>query len=153
MSEQTQVAEVVNDDQVLDYTQGIRRQLIGHLTKDGKMPADLKEQSMLLQTLDGMDRVALGRKRIKVEEKANNNQAAMAGLVAHMLTNVRRGRGLNADGTPIAAAGSAPARSAPVLSDSIPEPVLVPGETSAAPMRMSWEDFTSEFGSAKPVED
>jgi hypothetical protein len=151
MSENAQEVEGMTDDEILAFTQATRRQLVAALTKEGKMPEDTKQQTTLLTTLADMDRAALGKKRVKVEEDATKTQAAMTGLVAHMLVNVRRGRGLNADGTPLPTAVPALERPAPALSDSIPEPELVPGETSASPMVMTWEDFQTSFG--KPKDD
>lgn len=137
---------VLSEDQVLDYTQRMRRTVVDKLTKNGtELPQDIDETRMVLQTLDGMDRNALGRKKIRVEEQANQNVAGMTGLVAEMLRSSRDVSFYQKGG----ATNPGVTRVAPELGSEVPEPVLVEGETAQSPLQMSFEAFQSQF---KPAE-
>ena len=59
----------ISDDEVLDYTQVMRRKFVNEATVGGsKMPTDPKEAKVLLTALSDLDRAALGKKRIKSDE-------------------------------------------------------------------------------------
>ena len=73
----------LTDDMVLSFTQGTRKKFIAHLLANG-FPEDTKEQHILLTSLADMDRVALGNKRIGVNEK----QAAADVLVAKAIAQI-----------------------------------------------------------------
>lgn len=140
------VFEVPNDeDRVLDYTLRQRQAIIVSMT--GEEGEDLKglsprELDVVLAALDGMDRVALGRKRLKSENIALANQAAAAAMIARIL------------GAPgIGQAGQRPAQQAdalqgaiPMLPPGVPEPVLVPGEADIEAAQMNVDTFMAGFG-------
>lgn len=128
------------DDQVLDFTQTKRREIVDKLTASGIPVTDNEQMSTLLKTLDGMDRVALGKKRIKADENiAGANQAAAAAVVAHLLQKAGN-------------AGIAPFQSAtlvdrvpPTLGADIPRPVLVEGEMDVVTPQLSYDTFIEQF--------
>jgi len=65
----------MSDDDVLDYVQGQRKRVADILTKDG-LPEDRDTLEVLLSTLDGLGRTALGKKKVKSEENGNKNTMA-----------------------------------------------------------------------------
>jgi hypothetical protein len=139
---------VMDEDQVLNYTQQQRRFVIDKLTNNGaKLPDDVDQQRLMLQALDGMDRSALGRKKIKVEEQANQNVAGMTGIVAEMLK-----RSKDISFFQPGATNPGTTRAAPELGSDVPEPVLVEGELAQSPLQMSFDTFQSQFKSEDPTE-
>lgn len=138
----------MDEDQVLDFTQQTRRFIVDDLTGKGtKLPTDVDQQRRVLQTLDGMDRNALGRKKIKVEEAANQNVAGMTGIVAEML---RRSKDISFFQPGATNPGAT--RVAPELGNDLPEPVLVEGELAQSPLQMSFETFQTQFKPAQAGE-
>lgn len=136
------VTPVMDDDQILDYTQNKRIEIVKSITKE-KIPDDPEQQRILLQTLDGMDRGALGRKRLKIEDKAADNAGNAAAVVAAFLKNRNR----DVIDVPAQEVGR---RTLPTLGADIPEPVLVEGELSQTAQQMSFEQFQKTFGGNAP---
>lgn len=107
----------LDDDAALEYTQGIRKRLVEDIVSAG-MPTAEDNRKILLQTLKDIDSNALGKKKIKADEKATQGLQGMSSLVAEMLTKVATsGTGISVD------------RELPVLGADVPDPILVPGET------------------------
>lgn len=122
---QIEVIPVLEDeDAILAQTHAVRKQVVGLLFKDGQLPVEPDDRKLLMSTLKDMDSSALGRKRIKVEEKTNNNQEAAAGIIAQLLQQAAGKRSYQVD-VPVD-------REIPTLGDDIPVPTLVDGETSTA---------------------
>ena len=130
--------QLVSEDQVLAFTQFKRQQIANQLLANGELPGDPKLAKLALDVLDGMDRAALGRKRIKVEERANQNQEQAAALITELLNKVGSYRPpilLQRDIVDI-----------PKLGDDVPEPQLVPGETSdIGGQAETYETFTTRM--------
>lgn len=138
----------MDEDQVLDYTQQQRRFVIDKLTGNGAhLPDDTKDVNLILGALDGMDRNALGRKRIRVEEQANKTGSAMTGLVAEMLKRSKDVAFFQQGAT-----NPGVTRVAPELGSDVPEPELVEGELSQSPLQMTFEAFQSQFKPAQADE-
>jgi hypothetical protein len=112
------------------------------------LPEDTKETSQVLAALDGMDRNAIGRKRVKIDEAATKTIGGMTGLVAEMLKNARDISFFQAGG----ATNPGVTRVAPELGSDVPEPVLVEGELAQSPLQMSFETFQAQFKSEDPTE-
>lgn len=124
----------LTDDQNLEYALSLRRQLITQITKGNKMPEDKDTQMVLLKTIEGIESVALGRKRIKVDEKAGAaNQAAAAIVMAQILRNpAARG---------VFSGQSSQDREIPMLDINYPLPTLVPGELDVGTPTQSFDAF------------
>ncbi len=73
---------MTTEDDDLEYTKAIRKNLVSHITKDNKMPEETKQQLVLLQALDGIDRAALSKLKIKSDEGASTAQNAALLLAA-----------------------------------------------------------------------
>ncbi|BDD79567.1 hypothetical protein [Burkholderia phage FLC9] len=145
MSQQTEV-EVVGrqdaDEAVLDYTQGMRKQIVGELTKELNNLKDPKIVSTISQVLDGMDRQALGKMKIRVEEQQTQNQEGMAANIAELL------RQMGSGGSNFQASVPVP-RDVPALGSDVPDPDLVEGEVATNPAQQDFDSFHAQFA---PVE-
>lgn len=125
------------EDQDMDFSNGVRKQLIGKIIEKGIPVDDTKQCGILLQALDGIDRQALGKKRIKVEEDAGKSAAGMASAIADLLRQQQTG--ITASQAPV---GSKPP---PMLGSEVPPPVLIEGETSVVASQLDYDSFTSKM--------
>jgi hypothetical protein len=123
------------EDEVLDYTQRVRRTVVTELTKGG-IPGDNNDRALLVQALDGLDRQAMGVKRIKADEKSASGLSEASALVAQLLREAGRSR-QNHDVIDVVV------REAPTLGADVPRPQLVPGELDIAPRQMNYDEFAA----------
>lgn len=79
-----------DDNRLLGLTSKTRETIIKKLTENDTIPDDKDEIRLLLGSLDGLDRVVLGRAKIKNEEKANNNMEKSSNLIAELLLKASR---------------------------------------------------------------
>jgi hypothetical protein len=129
---------IENEDQVLNFTQRKRQQIITQMMgTNGEKLKELErgDKMVLLQALDGMDRSALGKKRLKTDEKTAASAAAAAALIAQVLT---------APGVSQAGRSDAPRASVPTLPTNIPDPQLVPGEIATDAPQMDVDSFMAQ---------
>ena len=126
----TRVPPVNKEDEILEYTQKQRKDLVIAITAKG-MPSDIKERMTLLSALDGMDRAALGIKKIKVEDKAATANANSVATLAIILSKIGP-KSLDNPGIRL---------SIPELSTNIPEPQLISGEMVIGTQAGNYEDF------------
>jgi hypothetical protein len=140
MSEQA--VEVVGrqdpDEQILEYTQGIRKQIVTELVKKNENLQDPDCINTISKVLDGMDRQALGKMKIRVEEKQATNQEGMAANIAELL------RQMGSNGHNFQAPVPVP-REVPALGSDVPDPVLVDGETATNPAQQDFDSFHAQF--------
>jgi hypothetical protein len=126
------------DEAVLDYTQGMRKQIVGVLAKNLENLADPKIVGTISQVLDGMDRQALGKMKLRVEEAQVMNQEGMAANIAEIL------RQMGSGGHNFQAAEPVP-REVPKLGSDVPDPVLVEGEVATTPIQQDFDSFHAQF--------
>jgi hypothetical protein len=129
---------IENEDQVLNFTQRKRQQIVTQMMgAEGEKLKDLErgDKMVLLQALDGMDRSALGKKRLKTDEKTAASAQAAAALIAQVLT---------APGINHAGRGDAPRAAIPTLPTDIPDPQLVPGEIATDAPQMDVDTFMAQ---------
>lgn len=148
VSEETKPAEPIeplNDEQTLQYTQGVRRKLVDAIVADGQMPAETKDRMTLLATLDGMDRAALAVKKIESKEKTSSADRDAQLVIAAM------GRQMGGV-SPLRRDPSRPltdeerAAAAPAFDDSSMEPLDIrPGETEIGISQENSEAFLQRF--------
>jgi hypothetical protein len=141
---QASVIEEADIDQDLNFTRNYRKQIVQHLFKSG-VPDNPDDLRLGLTALADMDKSSLGIKRLKVEEKANATQEAAAGIISQLLMQA-------------AAGGNQPYRSAvpverelPLLGNDIPEPILVPGETSTEIINDDFDSFMARTSLPRDV--
>lgn len=131
---------ILNDDDIIEQNQRMRKKFVEHLVPEGKFPDDPKAQYVLLTAMADMDRTALQNKKIGSTERqgAADRQAAM--LIATIVGSME---------------GKNPFESTtgrttiPLLeSQRIPEVVIVPGETDIGLEHETYEQFTARMESA-----
>jgi hypothetical protein len=137
----------MSDEEALDFTQRHRRGLVDALTIGGP-PTDGEVANVLLKTLDGIDRQALTKMKIKSDENASNNSDALAASVIAGVFAQLKGKnpyerelieGEFVDNTP------------PVPDlNKLPAITLVPGETDIGTSDLTYESFTSKQGKKNP---
>ncbi|MBB5409283.1 hypothetical protein HDG34_003224 [Paraburkholderia sp. HC6.4b] len=146
------VFEVPDDeDKVLDYTLRQRQAII--VTMAGNSGESLsklspREMDVVLAALDGMDRVALGRKRLKSENIALANQAAAAAVIAKILGTPGIGQAAPRPGGQSDQHSGELRPAIPMLPCDVPEPVFVPGETDMEAAQMNVDSFMAGLGTA-----
>ena len=127
-------APVINpDDAALDYTLNARLRIARTILAQDITTNDPKNISNALKALDGVDKQVINKKRLVIEDKAANENAKTAKLIADVLTGVGGARPYRAD-APIE-------RSIPMLPDDIGMPQLVPGEMDIVTEQDSMESF------------
>lgn len=113
------------------FTQAKRREIVAGLMENGQLPKDQKDVALVLSTLKDMDSQAIGRKRIKVEEKNNDVQAGAAVLIAKVLSETH---GMQMMPRNIIR------ESLPELPE-LPEIEVVPGEMDQNPGQLDFDSF------------
>lgn len=124
------------EEEVLEYTQSKRKQIVEHLTSKG-VPDDRGDKAILLQALADMDKPALVKMRIKSEDKnaGTNAQAALA--IASLMTQMSPKKLVNFDPTVVP----------PTLDDKkIPDFEYVDGQTVIGTQGGSYSEFMKIHG-------
>jgi hypothetical protein len=80
-----EVQVIEKEDDVLKYTQGKRQVIVESLMRKELDNLNNAQISLLTASLDGMDRSALGRKRLQTDEKIGASQAMAAALISRVL--------------------------------------------------------------------
>ena len=126
-----------SEESVLSYTHAKRLFIVESMLHEGQLPEDPAEKKVLLNALDGMDKMAIGRMRIKIDEKANKNMGQAAALVAQLLSSGNIAHMYNVpNGTN---------RDAPLLGSDVPAPDIVNGETAINPLGTNYEEFMNKI--------
>lgn len=126
------MSTMTDEDSDLDYTKEMRKKLVNHVTGGGnKMPEETKQQMVLLQALDGIDRAALSKLKIKSEEGATTSQNAALLLAAIFNDPRTKNVGLVENTN----------REPPVFDINIKPTVLVEGELDLISGSDSYEAF------------
>lgn len=133
----TAVTFEMSDDDVLDYVQGQRKRVADMLTKDG-IPEDRDNLEVLLTTLDGMGRTALGKKKVKSEENGNKN--TLAAIEAMQLLGKQFGN----TNPFLKDVNQAPGIEQVVELDRLPQITTVEGEKDIGISANTYEDFIRE---------
>lgn len=140
--------ENVDPDDVLRYTQTVRRTVIQDLTKHGIPVADETRMGYLNDMLAGLDRVAISQKRIKVEEKTNDKALAIANAVVEGILRTPGVANLRK------VEGGRVIDQVPTLDDRIvPAPELVPGETEVGALPDNLENFQRRMAAKEVSND
>lgn len=129
------------EDADLEYVRAKRTELINISMKAISEEVDPKYIGLALSALADMDRASLGRKKIKVEEKATNNQEGAAAIICELL---KRASGTNP--FMVTDLNQAPRREIPTLGTEVPSPILVPGETGTDIVYDTCDDFRKRLG-------
>lgn len=129
----SQVEVEDRDDVVLDYTQGVLRSLTDDILKEGIDKVGEDDRKMLLVALKDMSSTAIGRKRIKVEERVADSAEGASAVIAEILRHANVGQHFEMKEV-------GPKRVVK-LGAEIPEPTFLPGETDINAAQMDVESF------------
>ena len=130
------MADINSEDEELSYTKAKRKQLIESLSKNGA-PNDVKDQSIMLQALDGLDRITLTRMRLRSEEGISTSQVAAAAILAQLFNNPQTKK-VGRSGDAVAAI--------PTLRTDLPAIDVVAGELDAVPVKDNYDAFMKRNG-------
>lgn len=139
MSEQPDAVPEMSDEEIVTYTQGVRRKLVKHITNDGQqMPNDKGEQMVLLAALGDMDRTALGKMKIGAKERQGAADREVALIAARLQANFGPQGPLQ---RPVIE-GEATRVETPVLDTTdLPPLELAPGETDIGLADQNYDEF------------
>ncbi len=105
------------DQQRLEFTQQTRKAIVDKLMANNSLPDDGASKDMLIRALDGMDTAVFKKAKLKVEDKANQNNEEIINISTQLLLNIKPGRPKD------------PSKPRSIeLPDSIPRPELIPGQ-------------------------
>lgn len=125
---QIESTQLLNDEADLLYVNDIRKKIVNTKIKNG-IPDDPEEVNLVLKALDGIDRSALTRTRIKSDAKNTQTLANSAGLIAELLKQVNPN---NFKSEPVN-------RVIPELGKEFTAPKTVVGETDIGTNPLSYE--------------
>lgn len=74
----------IQDQALLNLTLKTRETIVKELTKNG-LPADQENRDFLMKAMDGLDRAVIAKTKLKIEDKAAQNQANTARLISDIL--------------------------------------------------------------------
>lgn len=74
-------------DEDLQYTRALRKRIVENLISE-KLPDTDEDRKYLASMLDSIDRSALAKGKLKIDDKNANNQERVSGLVAEVLNRI-----------------------------------------------------------------
>lgn len=130
-----------NDQQEadLEFARQARKKVVNVLETNGTPPEDPRLLTLYLANLDGMERTALGQKRINADKELGNVQAQAAGLLAELFRHPKTitvGRGERVGDVPVLDKDIAPTR-------------IVDGELAGQTSAENYDDFMQRTEQAK----
>lgn len=126
-----------DDDKLLRHTQGVRLTVVDQLMDQGKIPVTQEDRELLLKVIDGLDKQAINKKRIKADNKigdAAQQAAAALAIMSQRLAGVDPFKATNSS--------SGPERVPDKFAKG--EIVVVPGELDMGSDTRTYEEFSSE---------
>lgn len=125
---------ITAEDADLEHVRALRREVESSLrTESGKLPDDPRMLSLYLHNLDAIERTALSRKKIEVDKKISQSNAAMADAFAQLLLDPRASQfgrtGVRED--------------TPVLDESLAPTRLIEGELTQSNSGDNYEAFAA----------
>ena len=136
-----QVMPLESEESMLVYAQSKRKDFIEQILKLEKgVPAKASGQKVLFDALNQMETTALGRMRIKVDDKQAANTELAAKLIASVLTGIH-GKTINGNSNVIIPNNY----KAPSLPEHIAPPILVPGEIDSNAGHEDYDSFIARM--------
>lgn len=132
------IEKISIDDELLTWGVEQRKDFIRKMMKaDGSLPDDPKERALVLKALDGIDKTAVSRKRLKIEDKAATSNAETAKLIAEFYGRVQVSNPFVIDQN----MQEVPPRPAPQIPANMPDIEVVDGEMETTPPQDDYAGF------------
>lgn len=129
----------LTDDEVIAFTRGVRVRVVNDLFKAGAVSGDNSDRNLLANMLNGLDSQAISSKRIVAEQKTTDTSAV---VIAALLANL--------DKTKIFTASAADQNiidvESRVIPNTIPNPIMLPGEMDVDSPQMDYLSFVKSQG-------
>lgn len=128
------VVDLTDDASTINFTQNLMANLIQSMAPQGIVPQDPEYLKIMIKAGSEMSKVAMGRMKIKSEEKIADTQAQAAGVIADMLMQHHGAiSGLGADTTH--------RDPPPPMGAEFSRPDMVPGAMEISPGHQSVASF------------
>ena len=124
---------ITSGDADLQFTNDIRKKLVTSMIVNDEMPKETRDKMVLLAALDGIDRAAIGVKRIEAEREIGGKQSQASAILAELFKD---GRTLQVG---VAIGGRT---EIPMLSDDIQPTRILEGELSTLISSDSFDAFS-----------
>lgn len=129
--------QISAEDQDLDYTRELRRTFVNELVQEGQVIKDPDKFTMFKELLNGLDKAALGRKKIRSDEKIADKEAEAAAMIATLLNRP--------DIKTFGIIDGATREMLPMLPETDFEVVILPGEMDISPIMEDFHTFTARM--------
>lgn len=122
----------IEDKRILENCISVRENIVSAMTVKG-IPEDVDDRAFLLNALNGLEKVALTRARLKNEDRANDISNNANAIVASLLTRLPALSGEPVEGVTV-----------PVIDGSIMSISLAPGENKIGVESFDYEQMVNE---------
>lgn len=124
------MSDIDQDDIDLNYYEGVRKQIVTKLMKDGP-PTDNEQLNTLLKAIDGGGRVILTKKRLAQDKEDNQTKGQTLAMVSEILRSVPT---------------ASQARQRTTELPSVEVVPTLPGETSIGTKEITYKEIMSNEG-------
>lgn len=133
-------AGLEDKDPDMDYTQNLRKKVIQKIIDDhmGDVPTDKEGAQVLAMFLDGVDRQAVAKQRIKIARKDSKSQEQVAKVLEEISRRRNSGEHIEIDVTPSPKAMS---RIDALSGNFLPAPVVSSGELNTDHSQETPDEF------------
>jgi hypothetical protein len=131
----------LSDDDTLALTRGIRVNVIHELMPQGKLPGDNSDRITLNNMLEGLDRQAMGSKRLLADQKSADNTAILMSELLRGLNKSTAFQGIHLPGH-----NNTIDVEARVVPASVPNMPALPGEMDVAAPQLDYASFVRSQG-------
>lgn len=127
-------------DPDMDFTQNLRKKVIAKLIEEnrGEVPTDKETAQILSMFLDGVDRQAVAKQRIKIARKDSKSQEQVAKVLEEISRRRNSGENIEIDVTPSV---HALPRNVALSGEFLPNPEVVSGELDVDHQQETPDEF------------
>lgn len=133
-------ASKMTDDEILNFTKGVRITAVKKLTENGFVPSENGDKAMLITMLKDLDSQAINKKRLVIEEKGADNSSLIVAALLRQVDKKTAFRHVEGSGSDVVDVTTR------VLPDELPNPDVLPGEGEVNPPQLDYEGFMRANG-------
>ena len=133
-------AAKMTDDEILNFTKGVRITAVKKLTENGFVPSENGDKAMLMTILKDLDSQAINKKRLVIEEKGADNSSLIVAALLKQVDKKTAFRQLDDSNGQVVDVSSR------VLPEDLPNPDVLPGEGEVNPPQLDYESFMAING-------